>query len=253
MALLAAGCGTAFWGEVARSTDSPKADKAKPAADKVPAGEKNAGDKAGKKEDAKGEPDSDKKDDAKKSDDKKDDAEKKDPDKKDEKKDDAEKPEEIAGHVDVRCVPVRRLSFAITVDGLGRTEPLPECVGSLTATVEGHVQQLLVKIGDTVKAGQPILQLDPTVAKATLAEKEANRESLVAALKLLESLPRALKNAVRPSWLSRQRRSASSTIRPKSTVCVHFCRRKTSRRNSFMTRKFCSSRLKYYCRRLRLN
>jgi len=98
--------------------------------------------------------------------------------------------DKIPGHVDVRCVTVRRLSFAITVDGLGRTEPLPECVGSLTATVEGHVHQLFVRIGDTVKANQPILQLDPTVAKATLAEKEANRDSLVAALKLLESLPR---------------------------------------------------------------
>lgn len=184
LALIAAGCGTAFWSEIAHSTDAPKADKSKPA----------DSDKAGKKPDVKSEPASEKKDDEKKSDEKKDadkkDADTKDADKKDEKKDDAEKPEEVAGHVEVRCVPVRRLSFAITVDGLGRTEPLPECVGSLTATVEGHVHQLLVRIGDTVKAQQPILELDPTVAKATLAEKEANRDSLVAALKLLESLPR---------------------------------------------------------------
>jgi RND family efflux transporter MFP subunit len=167
LALLTTGCGTAFWGGVAQPTEA-----AKPAAASRPESKSAAAsqpDKDAKKEDAKGEP-------AKS-------------EAGDEKKDDKEK-EEVTGHVDVRCVPVRRLSFAITVDGLGRTEPLPECVGSLTATVEGHVHELLVKIGDPVKAGQPILQLDPTVAKATLAEKEANRESLVAALKLLESLPR---------------------------------------------------------------
>ncbi|HEV8000347.1 MAG TPA: hypothetical protein VGP63_10735, partial [Planctomycetaceae bacterium] len=181
LALLLSGCGTAFWGDVAHSADAAKpksaeGDKDTGGSDTTEKG-KAGKNKAGKKEDAKGEP----------ADEKKDEQGKKDEDKKDEKKDDKEKPEEVAGHVDVRCVPVRRLSFAITVDGLGRTEPLPECVGSLTATVEGHVHQLFVRIGDTVKAHQPILQLDPTVAKATLAEKEANRDSLVAALKLLES------------------------------------------------------------------
>lgn len=152
LALVAAGCGPAFLGEVPRPTDA-----AKPA--------------AADHSDAKAEAGDDKKD------------------QKEEKKEEKDE-EKIAGHVEVRCVTARRLPFAITVDGLGRTEPLPECVGSLTATVEGHVHGLLVKLGDTVKADQAILQLDPTVAKATLAEKEANRDSLVAALKLLQSLPR---------------------------------------------------------------
>jgi multidrug efflux pump subunit AcrA (membrane-fusion protein) len=153
LACLAPGCGTAFWSTVSQSGEAAKPAKGEPPGD-AKGDDKNADDKKG-----------------------------------DEKKDEPGE-EKIPGHVDVRCVTVRRLSFAITVDGLGRTEPLPECVGSLTATVEGHVHQLFVRIGDTVKANQPILQLDPTVAKATLAEKEANRDSLVAALKLLESLPR---------------------------------------------------------------
>jgi len=168
LALLAAGCGTAFWGQVARPEGAKPAGAAK--------GEKEESahdkDKTAKKEDAKAEASDEKKGDEKKG-----------------EGGEEKKPEEPA-KVDVHCVTARRLPFAITVDGLGRTEPLPECVGSLTAAVEGHMHELLVKIGDAVKLGQPILQLDPTVAKATLAEKQANKDSLVAARKLLESLPR---------------------------------------------------------------
>jgi HlyD family secretion protein len=180
--VLAAGCSPAFLGEVPRPSEGAKPaahSEAKAAVDASAKGNKEESahdkDKAAKKEDAKAEAGDEKKDEKE--------------DKKEEKKD-AKDEEKIAGHVDVRCVTARRLPFAITVDGLGRTEPLPECVGSLTAAVEGHVHDLLVKIGDPVKAKQAILQLDPTVANATLAEKVANRDSLVAALKLLQSLPR---------------------------------------------------------------
>lgn len=168
-ALFSAGCGSAIWGGVgSKETAASKVEQ------------EGTHDKNARNEDARG--DGEKKDD-----------EKKDPEKDGEKKDGAgdEKKEEAApAKVDVRCATARRLPFATTIDGLGRTEPLPECVGSLTAAVEGHVHELLVKIGDPVKAHQPILQLDPTVAKATLAEKVANRDSLIAARKLLESLPR---------------------------------------------------------------
>jgi multidrug efflux pump subunit AcrA (membrane-fusion protein) len=168
LSLLAAGCGPAFLGEASEPAHGTKV-AAKEPAEKTGAEKKDAPEK--------------------------DDAAKKDDDKKDagEKKEEGEKKgeeEKVPSHVSVRCVTARRLPFSVTVEGLGRTEPLPECVGSLTAAVEGHVHELLVKLGDTVKAGQPILRLDPTVAQATLAEKEANRDSLIAALKLLESLPR---------------------------------------------------------------
>ncbi len=190
LAFLAAGCGSPSLGQVAPSSEGSKA------AAKAPAkAEKDDADKykSAKKEDAKGEKEADKKEAGaeKKDDQKKDAPEKDEGGKKDEgEKKDAKEEEKPVAHVDVRCVTARRLPFAVTVDGLGRTEPLPECVGSLTAAVEGHVHQLFVKLGDRVKAGQPILQLDPTVAKAALAEKEANRDSLIAALKLLQSLPR---------------------------------------------------------------
>ena len=158
--LLMAGCGAAFWGQTTARSEGKSAAESSEKGEKQGAHDK---DKSGSKEDEK-----------------KDDGEKKD-----------EKEEEkIPGHVNVRCVTARRIPFAITVDGLGRTEPLPDCVGSLTAAVEGHVRKLLVKLGDSVKARQPILELDQTVAKAALAEKEANRDSLIAALKLLQSLPR---------------------------------------------------------------
>ncbi|HUE13816.1 MAG TPA: efflux RND transporter periplasmic adaptor subunit [Planctomycetaceae bacterium] len=100
------------------------------------------------------------------------------------------KEDEVKGHVTVRCVPAQKRSLAVTVDSLGRTELLPESLGSLTATVEGHVHKLLVNLGDSVTAGQPIVELDTTVARTALAEKLANRDSLQAALRLLESHPR---------------------------------------------------------------
>ena len=100
------------------------------------------------------------------------------------------KENEVKGHVTVRCVPAQKRTLAVTVDGLGRTELLPESLGSLTATVEGHVHKLLVHLGDSVTVGQPIVELDTTVARTALAEKLANRDSLKAALQLLESHPR---------------------------------------------------------------
>jgi RND family efflux transporter MFP subunit len=98
--------------------------------------------------------------------------------------------EEVKGHVTVHCAPAQKRSLSVTVDSLGRTELLPENLGSLTATVEGHVHKLLVNLGDSVKAGQPIVELDTTVAKTALAEKQATLDSLKAALVLLQSRPR---------------------------------------------------------------
>ena len=107
-----------------------------------------------------------------------------------EKEEGKEKEEEVKGHVTVQCVPAQKRALAVTVDSLGRTELLPENLGSLTATVEGHVHRLLVNLGDTVKAEQPIVELDTTVSRTALAEKVATLDSLKAALVLLESKPR---------------------------------------------------------------
>jgi RND family efflux transporter MFP subunit len=115
-------------------------------------------------------------------------SDKKEPDK--EKEAGKEGEDEVKGHVTVQCVPAQKQALSVNVNTLGRTELLPENLGSLTATVEGHVHKLLVNLGDTVKAGQPVVQLDLTVAETALAEKQATLDSLKAALVLLESRPR---------------------------------------------------------------
>ena len=100
----------------------------------------------------------------------------------------AKKDEEA--HISVRTEASRRGKVAQTVEALGRCEAIPEKLATLTPAVEGHVHALLVKHGETVKKGQPIVELDKTVALADLAEKTATRDGLKAALDLLKSLPR---------------------------------------------------------------
>lgn len=92
--------------------------------------------------------------------------------------------------VAVRVVAVRRLEMADHVSGLGRCEALPDRLAALTPLVEGRLEKILAVPGQEVVAGQPIVQLDTTLARADLAEKEALRDSLVASLALLKSLPR---------------------------------------------------------------
>ena len=93
-------------------------------------------------------------------------------------------------HVTVKTEAARRGTQIRSVEGLGRSEALPEKLATLTPAVEGHVHELLVKQGETVKKGQPIVELDKAVALADLAEKTATRDGLKAALELLKALPR---------------------------------------------------------------
>jgi RND family efflux transporter MFP subunit len=106
----------------------------------------------------------------------------------------AEKAEEHAegeeAHVTVRVEPARSGVVSQTIDVLGRCEALPERLAMLTPAVEGHVHELVVKQGEAVKKGQPIVELDKSVALADLAEKTATRDGLKASLALLKSLPR---------------------------------------------------------------
>jgi RND family efflux transporter MFP subunit len=92
--------------------------------------------------------------------------------------------------VTVRAEPSRLGTEAEIVEGLGRCEAIPDHIATLTPAVEGHVHELLVKQGSPVEKGQPIIELDKSVAQADLAEKTASRDSLKAALALLKSLPR---------------------------------------------------------------
>ncbi len=93
-------------------------------------------------------------------------------------------------HVVVRTEPARVGTLTETVEGLGRCEALPDHIATVTPAVEGHVHELLVHQGDSVRKGQPIVELDRAVAQADLAEKTATRDGLKASLALLKSLPR---------------------------------------------------------------
>ena len=93
-------------------------------------------------------------------------------------------------HVTVTTEPARRGTALRTVEGLGRSEAIPEKLATLTPAVEGHVHALLVKLGETVAKNQPIVEFDKSVALADLAEKSATRDGLKAALDLLKALPR---------------------------------------------------------------
>jgi RND family efflux transporter MFP subunit len=103
-----------------------------------------------------------------------------------------EKPEEVGeAHVAAKTEPARLGTLTHTVEGLGRSEALPDHIATLTPAIEGHVHELLVAQGDAVKKGQPIVELDTAVAQADLEEKAATRDGLKASLVLLRSLPRA--------------------------------------------------------------
>jgi HlyD family secretion protein len=102
----------------------------------------------------------------------------------------ADSPATEEAHVVVYTQPAERRAIAQTVSALGRCEALPDKLALLAPAVEGQVQTLLVQQGQRITAGQPIIQLDSTLAQADMAEQQAARDSLVAALTLLKSLPR---------------------------------------------------------------
>jgi HlyD family secretion protein len=91
----------------------------------------------------------------------------------------------------VLVAPVEIRTIAETVGGLGRCEALPEKIASLTPAVEGRVDKILVTLGESVSKGQPIIRFDDRIAQDNLSEKQATRDELKAALKLLEAPPRA--------------------------------------------------------------
>lgn len=100
----------------------------------------------------------------------------------------AEEPEGPA--VVVRVAPAEFRTIAQSVHALGQGEALADKLAMLTPALEGHVHAILVQQGATVKAGQPIVEFDPQLPAADLAEKLASCDAARATLHLLESLPR---------------------------------------------------------------
>ncbi len=97
---------------------------------------------------------------------------------------------EDRARVTVSVQAVARRTITSTITALGRCDTIPDKLAMLTPLIEGQVTTLLVSRGALVRAGQPIVELDKKLATADLAEKEASRDSLVAALRLLQSTPR---------------------------------------------------------------
>jgi HlyD family secretion protein len=82
---------------------------------------------------------------------------------------------------------VRTLQFSARVETLSRVE-----VGS---TVTGRVQQVLVREGDTVRAGQPLVRLEEDEARAALAQAVATEKQAGARLAGLRSTGRSAARA----------------------------------------------------------
>jgi RND family efflux transporter MFP subunit len=92
--------------------------------------------------------------------------------------------------VPVRTLPAQRRTIAETIDGLGTCEALLDKTAVIAPVIEGQVLEILIKHGEAVKAGQPIVQLNPKLAEANLQEKISTRDGLKASMRLLQSLPR---------------------------------------------------------------
>lgn len=103
---------------------------------------------------------------------------------------DREEDEMHAPVVVVRTVPAQIRSIEEVIHAIGRSEALPNHLVTLTPAVEGHVEKILVNLGDFVHRDDPIVELARKVAEADTAEKQANRDTLKAALELLQAEPR---------------------------------------------------------------
>jgi HlyD family secretion protein len=92
--------------------------------------------------------------------------------------------------VEVRTVPAEQRTIEEVVHAIGRSEALPNRLVTLTPAVAGHIQEILVNVGVAIHRGDTIVRLDSVVATADVTEKEAQRDTLQAALELLVAAPR---------------------------------------------------------------
>ena len=79
--------------------------------------------------------------------------------------------------------------FKNTVAGAGMVEPETENI-SIGTSLPGIVVEVMVKVGQRVKAGDPLFRIDDRDRKASLAVRKAMLEDAKAALERLESMPR---------------------------------------------------------------
>ena len=141
--------------------------------------------------------------------------------------------------VSVHIVPAEMRSLKQTVDALAQCEAPVDQLAMLTPLIEGHVRSILVEQGTTVKAGQPIVELDPKLPAADLAEKTATRDAAKASLELLLSLPRTEEQDISKlaieqarAALDRRSRSGNTSSRWPSATKFRSSNSSTSRRRS---------------------
>jgi multidrug efflux pump subunit AcrA (membrane-fusion protein) len=85
--------------------------------------------------------------------------------------------------------------FVATVKSLRSTNIQPQ--------VEGIVRQILVKAGDRVRAGQPLVQIDPEKQQATVATTQSQRASREADLASRSSSSRETRSSSTPAQSAR--------------------------------------------------
>ena len=90
---------------------------------------------------------------------------------------------EVSGNQDAPAVPVKTMAIELvpipdTSEYLGTLKSRHSTV--LNPQVEGQVTQILVKSGDRVTAGTPLMQIDPLKQQATVGSQEAARAAQLA-------------------------------------------------------------------------
>lgn len=83
-----------------------------------------------------------------------------------------------------------RVPFGQTIAGAGVVEARTENI-AVGAHLAGVVQEVFVRVGQTVSAGEPLFRLDERQARAELKLREANLLHAEAQLARLEQMPRA--------------------------------------------------------------
>jgi hemolysin D len=91
------------------------------------------------------------------------------------------------------------LEEAVTIQG--KLEPIDQ-VKDIQVPVGGVVQQILIKDGDKVNAGQKLLSLEATVSQTTLATLQHNLASMTAEIRFYRSLLRPDTTIINPSELA---------------------------------------------------
>ncbi|WP_162492216.1 biotin/lipoyl-binding protein, partial [Burkholderia pseudomallei] len=77
--------------------------------------------------------------------------------------------------------------FKIDIIAAGQGKVIPSTTVQQLSTLEGGiVRELLVREGQIVKKGQPLVRLDPVVAQGAVTEQAATREGLMASIARLQ-------------------------------------------------------------------